>query len=158
LREAVRAIRAAGETIAFTNGCYDLIHVGHIRSLEGAKRHADRLIVGINSDASVRGNKGEGHPIVPAVERAEVLAALACVDYVIVFDDKTVDPLLELIRPDAYCKGTEYTIETLPERETVKRLGIAFHRVGDPKDHSTTDLIRRVVEAHAKPAAVRSRT
>ena len=147
LRDVVASVRAAGETIAFTNGCYDLLHVGHVRSLQGARACADRLIVGVNSDASVKRNKGPRLPVVPQHERAEVLAALACVDYVFVFDDPTVDPLLELIRPDAYCKGPEYDMNNLPERETVRRLGIAYRQVGDPKDHSTTDLIRRVAEA-----------
>src|SRR5688572_20137581 len=128
LRQAVEAIRAAGQTIAFTNGCYDLLHVGHVRSLQGARRCGDRLVVGVNSDASVKRNKGPNLPIVPAVERAEVLAGLACVDHVLIFDDPTVDALLELIRPDAYCKGPEYTVETLPERDTVKRLGIRFEQ------------------------------
>jgi rfaE bifunctional protein nucleotidyltransferase chain/domain len=147
LRDVVESIRAAGETIAFTNGCYDLLHVGHVRSLQGARACADRLIVGVNSDASVKRNKGPHLPVVPETERAEVLAALACVDYVFVFDDPTVDPLLELIRPDAYCKGPEYTMENLPERETVRRLRITYRQVGDPKDHSTSDLIRRVAES-----------
>jgi rfaE bifunctional protein nucleotidyltransferase chain/domain len=158
LRQTVEAIRSAGQTIAFTNGCYDLLHVGHVRSLEGARRWGDRLIVGVNSDASVRRNKGANLPIVPEAERAEVIGALACVDHVFVFDDPTTDGLLELIRPDAYCKGTEYTIENLPERDTVKRLGIAFRQVGDPKDHSTTELIRRIVSAHGHQSAqVRTR-
>ena len=148
LRGVVESIREAGETIAFTNGCYDLLHVGHVRSLQGARRCGDRLIVGVNSDASVQRNKGPKLPIVPERERAELLAALNCVDHVFIFDDPTVDPLLELIRPDAYCKGPEYTTETLPERDTVKRLGIRFEQVGDPKDHSTTALIRRIVAAH----------
>lgn len=148
LREAVESIRAAGEAIAFTNGCYDLLHVGHVRSLAGARRCGDRLIVGVNSDRSVQRNKGPNLPIVPEAERAELLAALVCVDHVFIFDDPTVDALLELIRPDAYCKGPEYTVETLPERDTVKRLGIRFEQVGDPKDHSTTALIRRIVAAH----------
>lgn len=148
LREAVEAIRAAGESIALTNGCYDLLHVGHVRSLQGARQAADRLIVGVNSDASVKRNKGPKLPIVPELERAELLAALACIDLVFIFDDPTVDSLLELIQPDVYCKGPEYTVETLPERDTVKRLGIRFAQVGDPKDHSTTALIRRIVAAH----------
>jgi rfaE bifunctional protein nucleotidyltransferase chain/domain len=150
LRRTVEAIRSAGQSIAFTNGCYDLLHVGHVRSLQGARGCGDRLIVGVNSDASVRRNKGDHLPIVPEAERAEVLAALACVDHVFIFDDPTVDALLELIRPDAYCKGTEYTVETLPERDTVKRLGITFRQVGDPKVHSTTELIQRVAAASAK--------
>ena len=148
LRSTVESLRAAGQTIAFTNGCYDLLHVGHVRSLQGARRCADRLIVGVNSDASVRRNKRPNLPIVPERERAELLAALACVDHVLIFGDPTVDELLELIRPDAYCKGPEYTMENLPERETVKRLGIRFENVGDPKDHSTTGLIQRIVAAH----------
>src|SRR5687768_5433465 len=148
LRQAVESLRSAGETVAFTNGCYDLLHVGHVRSLQGARACGDRLIVGVNSDASVKRNKGPHLPVVPEHERAEVLAALACVDHVFVFDDPTVDPLLELIQPDAYCKGPEYDMNNLPERETVRRLGITYRQVGDPKDHSTSDLIRRVIASH----------
>ena len=140
----VESIRATGKTIAFTNGCYDLLHVGHVRSLQGARACADVLIVGANSDSSVKRNKRPDLPIVPENERAEMLAALACVDHVFVFDDPTVDALLESIRPTVYCKGPEYTIDTLPESATVRRLGIQFRQVGDPKDHSTTDLIRRI--------------
>ena len=143
----VEADRREGRTIAFANGCFDLLHVGHVRYLQGARAEADRLVVAINSDLSTRGLKGEGRPILDERARAELVGALRCVDYVVIFDDPTVDPLLELIRPDANSTGPEYEMNNLPERETVRRLGITYRQVGDPKDHSTTDLIRRVAEA-----------
>ena len=137
-------IGARGLTIAFANGGFDLLHVGHIRYLEGAKREADRLIVAINSDASVRGLKGPTRPILPEADRAELVAALRAVDYVVIFDEPTVAPLLELLRPDVHCKGTDYTVDTVPERETVRAYGGRIAIVGDPKDHSTTDLLSRL--------------
>lgn len=148
LREVVVSYRRANQAIALTNGCYDLLHVGHIRSLQGARAQADLLLVAINSDLSVRRYKGPGHPAVPESERAEILAALQCVDHVYVFGEPTVDRLLELIKPDAYCKGPEYDMTNLPERELVKRLGLRFVNVGDPKDHSSTELAARIVNRH----------
>lgn len=150
LNGVVQRLRRKGCTIALTNGCYDLLHVGHLRSLAGAKEAADVLIVAINSDASVRRWKGEGYPVVSEDERAEMLAGFACVDLVYVFDDPSVDGLLEAIRPDAYCKGPEYTLENLPEADTVRRLGIQFRNVGDPKDHSSSGIAERIVAAHAR--------
>lgn len=144
LTELVKRDRAQNLTIAFANGAFDLLHVGHIRYLEGAKREADRLIVAINSDASVRGLKGPARPVLSEADRAELVDALRAVDYVLVFDERTVSPLLELLRPDVHCKGTDYTVDTVPERETVRAYGGRIAIVGDPKDHSTTDLLSRL--------------
>ena len=144
LAERVAADRARGLTIAFANGAFDLLHVGHIRYLEGARREADRLVVAINSDASVRGLKGPMRPILQQADRAELVAALRAVDYVVIFDEPTVTPLLELLKPDVHCKGTDYTVETVPERDTVRAYGGRIAIVGDPKDHSTTDLMSRL--------------
>lgn len=144
LANRVAADRVAGLSIAFANGAFDVLHVGHIRYLEGARRQADRLIVAVNSDASIRGLKGPSRPVLPAVDRAELVAALRAVDYVVIFDEATVTPLLELLRPDVHCKGTDYTVDTVPERETVRAYGGRIAIVGDPKDHSTTDLLSRL--------------
>ncbi len=144
LEAVVRQLRGEKKRIALTNGCYELLHVGHLRSLRDARAQGDCLIVGLNSDASVRKYKGKGDPVVPEDERAELLAGLDCVDYVYIFGEPSVDGLLELIRPDAYCKGPDWTMENLPERETLRRLGGRLVAVGGPKDHSTTDLIRRI--------------
>lgn len=138
------ADRRAGRTIAFANGGFDLLHVGHVRYLQAAKAEADRLVVAINSDASIRALKGEGRPILDEAARAELIAALRCVDYVIVFSDHTVDRLLTLLTPDVHCKGTDYTVETVPERETVLAYGGRIAIVGDPKDHSTRDLLAKL--------------
>lgn len=144
LAARVATDRANGLTIAFANGGFDLLHVGHVRYLEGAKREGDRLVVGINSDASVRGLKGPTRPVLAEADRAELVAALRAVDYVVIFSEPTVTPLLELLKPDVHCKGTDYTIETVPERETVRAYGGRIAIVGDPKDHSTTDLLSRL--------------
>lgn len=136
--------RRDGRTIAFANGCFDLLHVGHIRYLESAAREADLLVVAINDDASVRVLKGEGRPILAAEHRAELVAALRCVDYVVVFPEPTVGPLLEALRPDVHCKGTDYTVDSVPERDIVKAYGGRTAIVGDPKDHSTRDLLSRI--------------
>ena len=144
LVERVRQDRARGLTIAFANGAFDVLHVGHIRYLEGARREADRLIVAINDDASVRGLKGASRPIMPQADRAELVAALRAVDYVVLFSEPTVTPLLELLRPDVHCKGTDYTVDTVPERATVRAYGGRIAIVGDPKDHSTTALLGRL--------------
>jgi D-glycero-beta-D-manno-heptose 1-phosphate adenylyltransferase len=137
-------LRRAGRTIAFTNGCFDLLHVGHVRYLEGAAQEADVLVVAVNDDASVRRLKGEGRPILAAEHRAELIAALRCVDVVVIFPEPTVGPLLEVLRPDVHCKGTDYTVENVPEREIVKSYGGRTAIVGDPKDHSTRDLLERI--------------
>ena len=137
--------RAEGCTIAFANGCFDLLHVGHVRYLQAAAREADRLIVAVNDDVTAA-RKGPGRPIMPAADRAELVAALRGVDYVVVFPEPTVTPLLLLLRPDVHCKGTDYTSETVPERETVLGYGGRIAIVGDPKDHSTRDLVARLRE------------
>lgn len=142
--EAVRRHRAEGRTVALANGAFDLLHVGHLRYLQGAKALADVLVVAVNSDASVRGLKGEGRPVVPEAERAELVAALACVDHVLVFDTPDVVPVIEALRPDLHVKGTDYTAETVPERAAVEAYGGRVAIAGDPKDHSTTDLLGRL--------------
>lgn len=136
--------RAAGHTIAFANGCFDLLHVGHVRYLQAAAREADCLVVAINDDASVAGLKGPGRPILSEADRAELVAALRGVDYVVIFSEPTVTPLLLDLRPDVHCKGTDYTVDTVPERDTVRGYGGRIAIVGDPKDHSTRDLLARV--------------
>ena len=136
--------RRHGRTIALANGCFDILHVGHVRYLEGAAHEADRLIVAVNDDASVRQLKGDGRPIVPAAARAEVIAAVRGVDYVVVFPERTVDRLLGVLKPDVHCKGTDYTPETVPERDAVRAYGGRVAIVGDPKDHSTRDLLARI--------------
>jgi D-glycero-beta-D-manno-heptose 1-phosphate adenylyltransferase len=144
LLNLVRVDRAAGMTIAFANGCFDILHVGHARYLSAAAATADRLIVAVNDDRSVRDLKGEGRPILTAAERAEMVAAFRDVDYVVTFADRDVSRLLELVKPDLHCKGTDYTADTVPERDTVASYGGRVAIVGDPKDHSTHDLIARI--------------
>jgi len=146
LLRRVSGDRAAGRTIAFANGCFDLLHVGHVRYLEAARREGDRLVVAVNADESVRRLKGPGQPVMPDRERAELLAALRAVDYVVIFNDATVERLLLLVKPDVHCKGTDYTVDTVPEREVVRRYGGRVAVVGDPKDHSTRDLLSRLRE------------
>ena len=143
LLDAVAADRAAGRTIAFANGIFDLLHVGHVRYLQAAAKEADRLVVAINDD-EVASQKGPGRPILPATVRAELVAALRGVSYVTIFPEPTVTPLLTLLRPDVHCKGTDYTVETVPERDTVRAYGGRIAIVGDPKDHSTRDLVSRI--------------
>ena len=138
--------RARGDTVALANGCFDLLHVGHVRYLQGAKREADRLLVAINDDASVRALKGEGRPVLPASDRAELVAALGVVDAVTIFSGPTVTGVLERIHPDVHCKGTDYTVETVPERETVSAYGGRTAIVGDPKDHSTRGLLSQIAK------------
>jgi rfaE bifunctional protein nucleotidyltransferase chain/domain len=140
----VQRDREQGLTHAFANGAFDLLHVGHIRYLEAAKHEADRLIVAINDDASVRGLKGANRPILAEHDRAELVAALRAVDYVVIFPEATVTSLLEALHPDVHCKGTDYTVETVPERETVWAYGGRIAIVGDPKDHSTSELMTRL--------------
>jgi D-glycero-beta-D-manno-heptose 1-phosphate adenylyltransferase len=146
LIEAVARDRAAGRTIALANGCFDVLHVGHVRYLQGAAAEADRLVVAVNDDDSVRMLKGEGRPIMSAADRAELVAGLRPVDYVVVFEGRTVADVLEAIRPDVHCKGTDYTVESVPERALVAAYGGRTAIVGDPKDHSTRDLLARVRE------------
>lgn len=137
----VRDAQQHGKKVVFTNGCFDLLHVGHVRYLEGARALGDILIVAINSDASVVCLKGRGRPLQRQEARAEILSSLACVDHVIIFDTPTVDALLRELRPDIQVKGTDYSIETVPERETVRAYGGKVAIAGDPKGHSTRDLI-----------------
>jgi rfaE bifunctional protein nucleotidyltransferase chain/domain len=143
LIDLVGADRRAGRTIALANGCFDLLHVGHIRYLQAAAAEADRLVVAINDD-EIAGTKGPGRPILPAADRAELVAALAGVDYVTIFPEPTVAPLLTVLRPDVHCKGTDYTVDSVPERATVLAYGGRIAIVGDPKDHSTRDLLGRI--------------
>ena len=142
--ELLAADRAAGRTLAFANGCFDLLHVGHVRYLRGAAAEADRLLVAVNADRSVAALKGPGRPVQTAAERAEIVAALEMVDYVVLFEAATVGALLERFRPDVHCKGTDYTADTVPEREVVRACGGRIAIVGDPKNHSTRDLLGRI--------------
>jgi rfaE bifunctional protein nucleotidyltransferase chain/domain len=140
----IDADRAAGRSVALANGCFDLLHVGHVRYLRGAAAEADRLLVAVNADRSVTALKGDGRPLQTAAERAEIVAALEMVDYVVVFEEETVGVLLDRLRPDVHCKGTDYTVDTVPERAVVRAYGGRTAIVGDPKDHSTRDLLSRI--------------
>jgi len=139
--------RAAGKTIAFANGCFDLLHVGHVRYLQGAAAEADRLVVAINDDESERKLKGPGRPMLTASDRAELVDALRGVEYVVIFGEETVDRLLKLLKPDVHCKGTDYTVESVPERVTVAAYGGRTAIVGDRKTHATRDLLKRIARA-----------
>ena len=141
---AVQADKAAGRTVAFANGCFDLLHVGHVRYLQGAAAEADRLIVAVNTDSSVRGLKGPNRPILPEHDRAELVAALRGVSYVVLFGDATVERLLRALTPDVHCKGTDYTVDSVPERAVVLEYGGRTAIVGDPKNHNTRELIARI--------------
>jgi len=143
--------RQRGLSVGFANGCFDLLHVGHIRYLQAAAKEADRLIVAINGDESVRALKGPGRPILPAADRAELVASLRGVDYVVIFEESTVARLLERIRPDVHCKGTDYTSDTVPERDIVRGYGGRVAIVGDPKDHSTRDLLSHIRKMPSDP-------
>jgi len=139
-------LRAAGRRIVLANGCFDLLHVGHLRYLEEARRLGDVLFVGVNSDAAVARLKGEGRPLMPAIERMEMLAALRPVDHVVVFDDDTADGLIRAIKPDVHAKGTDYTEASVPERATSEAVGAATAITGDPKRHATRDVIATIVD------------
>lgn len=141
LRSAARLQR---KSVVFTNGCFDLLHVGHIRYLTAAAVEGDLLFVALNSDNSVRALKGAHRPLFPATDRAEIISALECVDWVIIFDDSTADRLLEYLRPDIHAKGTDYTVQTVPERETVRSYGGRIVIVGDPKDRSSAGLFEQI--------------
>lgn len=148
LEEAERLaarLRSQGQRLVLANGCFDLLHVGHVRYLQGAKQLGDVLVVALNSDASVRRLKGPGRPLMNLAERAEILAALACVDYVVTFDDDTVDRVAERLKPHVHAKGTDYSEGSVPERDTVLDVGGRVAIVGDPKAHSTRDLIAAIV-------------
>ena len=144
LHEVLEEHRRAGRKIVFANGIFDLLHVGHVRYLKAARAEGDILVVGINSDASARKLKGEGRPILTERARGALVAALADVDYVIIFDELDVNSLLREFQPDVHAKGTDYTAETVPERELAALLGIRVAIVGDPKQHSTRDLLARL--------------
>ena len=146
VRERVEAARGGGRTVALANGCFDVLHVGHVRYLEGARAEADVLVVGVNGDGSVRRLKGEGRPVMPAGDRALLVAALRATDHVVVFEEDDVSRLLLTLRPDVHCKGTDYTEETVPEREVVRSYGGRVAFVGDPKDHDTSALLERIRE------------
>lgn len=137
-------LRQSGKRIVFANGCFDIFHVGHVRYLEGARQQGDVLIVGVNSDGSVRQLKGEGRPLLPEEARAELLAAMESVDYVVIFDRPTAENILRDLRPDVHCKGTDYAEETVPEREVVKSWGGRIVIAGDAKDHSTREVLARI--------------
>jgi len=147
LIKIVADARSAGSRIVLANGCFDVLHVGHIRYLAGARELGDLLIVGVNSDQQVAIQKGAGRPIMPALERAELLAALESVSYVTVFDEPTVEALLLALKPDVHAKGTDYTVNTVPEREVVKSYGGQIAIVGDSKDHSTSEILSRMGES-----------
>ena len=144
LQTVVQGLQSQGKVIVLTNGVFDLLHVGHVRCLEDARARGDYLVVAVNDDKSVEAVKGKGHPIVPAAERMEMLAALWFVDYVTSFSEGTADGILDRFRPDVYAKGTDYNTRTLPEKATVKELGIKPAFVGDKKAHSTSKLIQRI--------------
>lgn len=146
LKRTVAAWRSRGQKITLSNGAFDLLHVGHVRYLHAAKRLGGKLVVAINSDESVRALKGEGRPVMPAKERAEIVAALSDVDAVVIFSEPDVRALVREIRPDIHAKGTDYTAENVPERDTVIECGGRVEIVGDPKDHSTSEIIRSRLE------------
>ncbi len=143
-RAHLAPLRARGLSIALANGCFDILHVGHVRYLEAAAQEADVLVVAVNADASVRGLKGEGRPVLDEQARATLVAALRCVDLVVIFSEPTVTAVLDALRPDVHCKGTDYTVESVPERAFVAGYGGRTAIVGDPKDHSTRDLLGRI--------------
>jgi rfaE bifunctional protein nucleotidyltransferase chain/domain len=143
IREVASA-REAGARIVLANGCFDVLHVGHVRYLAGAKQLGDILVVGINADEQVTIQKGAGRPVLPANERAEIVAALESVNYVTIFNEPTVEQLLLALQPDVHAKGTDYTTETVPERDVVRSYGGQVAIVGDPKDHSTSEIIARL--------------
>jgi len=136
--------RKNDQKTVMANGCFDILHAGHVRYLEAARREGDLLVVAINSDSSTRKLKGQGRPILKELDRAELVAALGAVDYVLVFEEPDVRSLLRELRPDVHAKGTDYTVENVPERDEASRLGIRVAIVGDPKDHSTRSLIERI--------------
>jgi len=144
LQDRIAVARESGARIVLANGCFDVLHVGHVRYLAGARELGDILVVGINSDEQVAIQKGPGRPVLPAAERAEIVAALESVTYVTIFDEPTVEQLLLTLKPDVHAKGTDYTTESVPERDVVRSYGGQVAIVGDPKDHSTTEIIARV--------------
>jgi rfaE bifunctional protein nucleotidyltransferase chain/domain len=144
LADALAKERAAGKTIAFANGCFDVLHVGHIRYLQDAARQADVLVAGINGDESVRELKGEGRPVMSEAERAELISAIRGVSYVTIFHDRSPGRLIGDLKPDVHCKGTDYTPDSVPEAEIVRAYGGRVAIVGDAKEHSTTEMLKRM--------------
>ncbi len=144
LHAALTREREAGRSVAFTNGCFDILHVGHIRYLQGAAAVGDVLVVGVNGDASVRELKGEGRPVMPERERAELISSIKGVDYVTIFTERSPARLLSALRPDFQCKGTDYTADSVPEANVVRAYGGQVVIVGDPKDHSTSELLEKM--------------
>ena len=143
-KELGERLRREGQRLVFANGCFDVLHVGHVRYLAGARKEGDVLLVGVNSDRAVRELKGAGRPLLDERGRAELVAALESVDYVVIFDDLTAEGMLREMRPAVHCKGTDYTEETVPERDVMRELGGAIRIVGDPKSHSTRALLREI--------------
>ncbi len=150
LRHIISGLQAEGKTVVFTNGVFDLLHVGHVRALVDARSRGDCLVLGVNSDASVQALKDPDLPLVPEGERAEILCALSCVDYVTLFTDRSADGILLALKPDIHCKGTDYTEATVPERETVLSFGGRIAIVGDPKDHSSTEMREKAIRISRK--------
>ena len=150
LSSEVAALQSSGRIVVLANGVFDLFHVGHVRYLAGARREGDFLIVAVNGDESARHHKGPGRPFLPAPERAEILSALECVDRVVIFEEHDVGRVLRTLRPDVHAKGTDYTAENVPEREVTSSYGGRTAIVGDPKEHSSTDLLRNIL-AHRAP-------
>src|SRR6185369_1525443 len=148
LADRIAAARESGARIVLANGCFDVLHVGHVRYLAGARELGDILVVGINSDEQVAIQKGRGRPVLPALERAEIVAALESVTYVTIFDEPTVEKLLLALKPDIHAKGTDYTTDSVPERDVVRSYGGQVAIVGDPKDHSTSAIISRLGDAN----------
>jgi len=147
LKDRLAEARRSNQKIVFANGCFDMLHVGHVRYLRGARKEGDILVVGVNADASVKALKGPGRPILEENGRAALVAALRDVDYVVIFSEENVESLLESLRPDVHAKGTDYTAETVPERAAAARLGIRIAIVGDAKHHSTQDLLQSIRKA-----------
>jgi D-glycero-beta-D-manno-heptose 1-phosphate adenylyltransferase len=145
LKQIVQRLRESGRKVVFANGCFDLIHVGHVRYLQSARMLGDILIVGINGDRCVAALKGEGRPLQQETDRAEILASMDCVGYVLVFHEPTVDGILRELQPDIHAKGTDYSEDNVPERETVRAYGGRVAIAGDPKGHSTRDLIEAIL-------------
>jgi D-glycero-beta-D-manno-heptose 1-phosphate adenylyltransferase len=157
LKPIAEGLRSSGRRIVFANGCFDLLHVGHTRYLQGARNLGDILILGVNGDASVAGLKGSGRPLQSEGDRVEMLASLECVDYVLLFNEPTVNNILKELQPDIHAKGTDYTEESVPERDTVLAYGGRVAIVGDPKDHSTRDLIQIILRSQEPGARSRNK-
>ncbi len=147
---AVAQARSKGASVVLTNGAFDMLHVGHVRYLQGAAQQGDIVVTAVNSDSSVRHSKGPSRPVIPEQERAELVAALGVVDWVVLFDEPTVAGVIEHLRPEVHAKGTDYSPESVPERSVVESYGGRVAIVGDPKDHSTTDLVERLKEVQGE--------